>query len=88
MSILLGNLTTKQIQTKLDIQLSDNDLELLDSMRQDSASSIKPNEWHGFDIPFNIVCGSMETAQKVYDILKKYGDKMKGQLQISVEDSK
>ena len=86
MNMLLGNLNTKQIQERLGITLTTEETTRLESMRQDNAQSIASDKWHGFDIPFNIVCGSRETAVKIYGILKPYSEFMKEQLQISIEN--
>jgi Mg2+/Co2+ transporter CorB len=84
MRILLGNLNTKQIQQRLGITLPEEDVSTLDSMRQEKAENIAPDKWHCFDIPFTMVCGSMETATKVYEILKPYSSQMNEPLQISI----
>lgn len=85
MGILLGNLNTKQIQQRLGITLSEEDVSTLDSMRQEKAENIASDKWHCFDIPFIMVCGSMEAATKVYEILKPYSSQMNEPLQISID---
>jgi hypothetical protein len=83
--MLLGNLTTKQLQERLGITLQDNEETTLESMRQNNAQSIAKDKWHCFDIPLTMLCGSIETATKICEILKPYSKFMKEQLQISIE---
>ena len=85
MGILLGNLNTKQIQQRLGITLPEEDVSTLDSMRQEKAENVASDKWHCFDIPFTMVCGSMEAATKVYEILKPYSSQMNEPLQISID---
>lgn len=80
---MLGNLSVEEMEIKHSFTLSDEDRKVLESMRQKVADVKRgDNVFHIFDIPRTIVCGNMETAQKVYDILKKY--KICGQIQIAV----
>ena len=76
MGIYLGDLSTKDIEQRLGITLSDSDRDILESMRQNKASNIQPEKWHCFDIPFFIRCGSKDTAIKIGDILKQHEGKM------------
>lgn len=84
MSIMLGNLTVKQIQQRLGIELTESEESKLLNRKQDEASDIAKDKWHCFDLPFVLVCGSYETAVFVHDILSPYSDKMNTQLQISI----
>lgn len=84
MGIYLGNLSVKQIEERLEIVLSEEDREVLKNSQEENASNVPENKWHGFDIPFIIVCGSMDMAIKVRDILSKYDKDMKGTLQIGI----
>lgn len=85
MAIYLGNLTVRDIEQRLGITLPVGDAQTLSNCRQDNAKVSDASKWHCFDIPFTIVCGSMETAVKVRDILAPHADKMKCPLQISIE---
>ncbi len=85
MCILLGNLTVPQIEERLGITLKDNEREFLINTRQQKAENIAENKWHCFDLPFNLVCGSMEFATKVCEILKPYSGEMVGTIQISID---
>lgn len=82
MAIYLGNLTVKELESEHSFSLSDADRETLESMRQDNAYNIDSEEFHIFDFPRTIACGSKDTALKVYNILKHYS--IKGQFGISV----
>ncbi len=83
MGIMLGNLSLDMMEKEQGFVLSNEDRETLASMRQDNADVKKGSEtYHIFDIPRTILCGTMDVAQKVYDILKKY--EIHGQIGISV----
>lgn len=85
MSIMLGNLTLKQIEERTGIIVSDEDRVELNYMRQEKAENIAPGKWHCFDLPFMMVCGDKLTAEKVFKILSQYDwTKSKQALQISV----
>jgi hypothetical protein len=81
MGICLGNLKTKEILNRLGIELSKEDFKTLDSMREDNAD-VSRGRWHGFDLPFQITCGDVETAQIVTNILSPFADEFKAQIQI------
>ena len=85
MSIMLGNFSTEQLQIILGIELSKEESDLLESMRQNEASNIAKDKWHCFDMPFVLICGSMDTAIKVHEVLLPYSEKMKRQIKISIE---
>lgn len=86
MSIMLGNLTLKQIEERTGIIVSDEDREELNDMRQEKAEDIVSGKWHCFDLPFMIVCGDKPTAEKVVKILSAYDwTKATQSLQISWE---
>lgn len=81
MSVMLGNYKVEDIENRL----TDEERNTLSSMQQDATSEIANNEWHCFDIPFTILCGSYETALSVHNILKKYEDEMNDRIDIAVE---
>lgn len=82
MSIYLGNLTVKELESKHSFALSDEHRAALESMRQNQAENVKSDKFHIFDIPRVIACGSKDTAIKVYEILKQYS--IKGHVEIGV----
>lgn len=84
MVIYLGDLSTRDIENRLGIQLTEEDREACENLREHNTSKVHNNDvWHCFDIPFVIACGSYETALKLRDIFQPYAGRMKGQLQIS-----
>ena len=82
MSIYLGNLSVKQIEERLSIYLSSEERKILIDSREQKAEHIPEGKWHCFDIPFIILCGSMDTAKKIRDILAPYSDKMACKIEI------
>lgn len=85
MSICLGNLTVTEIEKRLGITLTDDERDFFDKSHQAKAGNIADNKWHCFDIPFSIVCGSMDFAKKVHGILKPYEGDMIGNIGIALE---
>lgn len=86
MGIMLGNLTLKQIEDRTGIELSVEDRAELNGMRQEKAENIASGKWHCFDLPFMVVCGDKQTAEKMVKILSAYDwSKAKQALQISWE---
>jgi hypothetical protein len=85
MAIFLGNLSLDQMQSRLGIRLSEEEIQAFPNRQDNVSMRLAPNTWHCFDIPFFIECDSMETAQRVYDIMKKYGDKMKTTIQVGIQ---
>ncbi len=86
MAIMLGNFSVTDMENRLGIKLPEEKVKELNEMRYENASNIPADKWHCFDIPFTIVCGSMETAIKVRDILKPYSSSMKCALQIAIRE--
>lgn len=82
MGICLGNLKTKEILSRLGVELSAEDFKTLDDMREDNAD-VSKGKWHGFDIPFQITCGDEETARAVIDILSPLAGQFKTKIQIT-----
>lgn len=84
MAIYLGNLTTKQIENRLGIELTQAERSELDALREETTSRVHGRDvWHCYDIPFVIVCGSYGVCTKIRDIMSAYADRMKGTLQIA-----
>lgn len=82
MKIMLGNLGMTSIQARLGTVLEKKDIDTLSPMRQDNAQNIQPGRWHCFSHPFAIMCGDLETARQVCEILSPYSNSMKTQMQI------
>lgn len=84
MSIMLGNLSTLEIQDRLGITFPQDLIDFMNETNQAEASNIQKGKWHCFDIPFNLVCGDVDTAKKVFSSLKDQAALCKEPLRISV----
>lgn len=81
---MLGNLSVSQIESRLGIDFPDEIRDFMQQSNQHEASNIAKGKWHCFDIPFRIVCGDMETAQKIYNSVKHRSGECKEPLQFSI----
>ena len=88
MSIYLGNLSIRDIEKRLGIEIKQEHREWFTQHHQPDAHNIKTGKWHCFDIPFTIVCGDMKTAIYVNDALKEFSNQMKTQITISIDNKK
>lgn len=88
MSIMLGNLSVEQIEKRLGIEFPENIKDFMNKNHQTEANHIQKGKWHCFDIPFNIVCGDMETASKIYNSVKDKSHECKENLQFSLSKKK
>ena len=86
MNIYLGNLSVEQIEKRLGINFPEDIREFMNKNRQHEAANIAKGKWHCFDIPFNIVCGDMETAEKIFYSVKEKSGQVKEQLQFSIQN--
>lgn len=84
MSIMLGDLNVSQIEKRLGIEFPEEIREFMEKTHQPSASNIAAGKWHCFDIPFNLVCGDMETATKIYNSVKEKSKDCKEPLSFSI----
>lgn len=84
MNIMLGNLSVSEIEARLGIKFPQDIVDFMNKNHQASAQNVLPGKWHCFDIPFNLVCGDIETAKKIYSALKEQSSKCKESLCISV----
>ncbi|UXR49102.1 hypothetical protein [Staphylococcus simulans] len=84
MKVRIGNLKIEEVLDKLGITLPEEVVERMEARYQPSAQSedIEPEQWHCFEFPFCMSCGSRETAYEWFEILSPYGDEMKTQMQI------
>ena len=87
MGIMLGNLSIKQMEERLGIKLTAEDVKNMWG-HSSLAKLQSKDDWHCFDIPFFISCGSMETAIRIRDVLAPYSDKMSCQIQIGIDEVK
>lgn len=81
---MLGNLSVDQIEKRLGIEFPEEIREFMRKTHQEEASRIVAGKWHCFDIPFNIVCGDMETATKIFNSVKHRSAECKEALQFSL----
>lgn len=74
MSIYLGNLTPEQIESRLGINITAEDKELLKKTHQPEVNNvpIALGKWHCFDLPFMIMTSDVKTARMFVDIFSKY----------------
>ena len=87
MSVMLGNLSIKEIEKRMGIPFPDDVKEFMSKTRQADAQHVPKGKWHCFDIPFNMVCGDMETAAKIYNSVKARSGEVKQPLQFSIYSS-
>lgn len=83
--MMLGNLTIEQIEKRTGIDFPAEIREFMASSHQPRAQGVKGGQWHCFDIPFNLLCGDIETAQKIYDSIKNKASECKEPLEFSVQ---
>jgi hypothetical protein len=88
MDIMLGNLSVKQIEERLGIEFPEEIREFMKQTHQSNASYIGKGKWHCFDMPFNLVCGDMEIATKIFNSIKDKSNECKAQLQFSLSGNK
>jgi hypothetical protein len=84
MNIRLGNLTVAEMEKRSGVVFPEELKTLLEKTHQDDAKYIELRQWHCFDLPFVLVCGSMSFAQEIYDQLKDKTTQFKEPLQIAL----
>ena len=90
MIIYFGNVSVEQIEKRTGITLSDEHREYMKAHRQETVNGtpIADGEWHCFDMPFMIMTGNQETAERYRDMLSSYDwSNCKETLQIGWERS-
>jgi cell wall assembly regulator SMI1 len=83
---MLGDLNVKQIENRLGIEFPDDIRELMLKTHQSKANNIERGKWHCFDIPFNLVCGDIELATKIFESVKDRSSECKEKLQFSLSN--
>lgn len=86
MSIMLGNLSISQIEKRIGIEFPEEIREFMRQSHQSEANNIGKGKWHCFDIPFNMVCGDIETATKIFNSVKDRSEECKEVLRISISN--
>jgi hypothetical protein len=84
MAIYLGNLSVNEIENRVGVKFSNEAVERLTLTRQERAKNIGENEWHCFDIPFMLVCGSTEFAREIFGLIGQHADDFKTPMEMSV----
>lgn len=85
---MLGDQTVSQIEKRLGIDFPEDVKEFMQQTHQSAASNIAKGKWHCFDLPFNLVCGDIETATKIFNSVKDRSSECKEQLQFSLSGGK
>ena len=83
--MMLGNLSIEEIESRSGVKFPDELISYMESRRQQKAENVQKGYWHCFDIPFVLVCGDMDTAQKIHNYLIPLSGDFKEPLQISIE---
>lgn len=84
MNIMLGNLSVHEIEKRLGIEFPEEIRDFMKQNHQSEANNIAKGKWHCFDIPFNLVCGDVDVATKIFNSVKDKSGDCKEKLQISV----
>ena len=84
---MLGNQSVSQIEKRLGIEFPEEIREFMNKTNQSEANNITKGKWHCFDRPFNLVCGDMETATKIFSSVKDRSSECKEQLHFSLSGS-
>jgi len=82
--MMLGNLSVEQIEKRLGIEFPKEIKEFMKQTHQPNANDVQYGKWHCFDIPFNLVCGDIETATKIFNSVKEKSSECKSTLQFSL----
>jgi hypothetical protein len=86
MGIMLGNMSVSDIEKRIGIEFPEEIREFMEKTNQENASKIEKGKWHCFDIPFNIVCGDIEIATKIFNSVKGRSSECKVPLQFSLQE--
>lgn len=72
--IFLGNLSPKEIETRLGITLSQEDKDYLTLHRQETINDTPLGEgkYHCYDIPFMVMCDTAQTAETMKALFMRY----------------
>lgn len=82
MSIMLGNLSVEQMETRAGVAFPPELKAYMADRRQEIADNIAPGKWHCFDLPFALVCGDMTTVMEVHKWLAPLSPEFKQDLNI------
>ena len=79
----MGNIMPHEFKRYYGFKLSDEHLEFFRKTHQSHANhySLEAREWHFFDIPRVLVCGSKALADELIAILREYT--IRGQIEVT-----
>ncbi len=84
MSIMLGNMSIDEMQSRAGVSFPDELVDYMRSRHQPEAEDIQPGKWHCFDMPFTLVCGDRDTAAEIFKHLSPLASKFRKQMQIAL----
>lgn len=71
--IMFGNLSIRQVEERLGIELSDKERAELNACHEDNCGKVQGRDvWHCYDMPFEMVVGSRKMADVVCRIFSPY----------------
>jgi hypothetical protein len=72
--IFLGNLSPKEIESRLGITFSQEDKDFLTPLRQETINDtpLEKGKWHCYDIPFMFMCDTAQTAETMKALFMRY----------------
>lgn len=83
---MLGNLSVKQIESRLGIEFPQEIRDFMGKTHEPNANKIPKGKWHCFDMPFNLMCGDMETATRIFESVKEKSTECKERLIFSLSN--
>lgn len=83
--MMLGNMSVKDMEARAGVKFPDELIEYMNLRRQEHATNISADEWHCFDIPFYLLCGSQEVASEIFRHLGPLSAEFKTTLQIGTK---
>jgi len=88
MGFMLGDLSIKQIEERIGVNFPEDIREFMKATHQSKAENIAKGKWHCFDMPFNLVCGDMDVATKIFNSVKEKKDEVKEPLRFMIYNTK
>lgn len=74
MLVFLGNVSPERMAERLGIEMDEADLAWLRGRRQEKVNvDLADGMLHIYDLPFMVMCDRRKTAEKVREMLEKYG---------------
>lgn len=85
-NFMLGNLTVEEMEHRLGITLTDEQRKRMSDIRCNDAQNIPEGQWHCFDIPFVVICGSLEVAYMWRDILEPKEKELQTRIEFAIQN--